>query len=52
MEVFPAGLCDRALLAARQIVADHGRGRFGAQQPVSHDASSADQLAAFLGRSP
>ena len=52
MEVFPAGLCDRALLAARQIVADHGRGRFGAQEPVSHDASSADQLAAFLGRSP
>jgi uncharacterized protein (TIGR03086 family) len=51
-EIFPAGLCDRALIAARQIVADHGRGRFGEQQPVSDDASSADQLAAYLGRSP
>jgi uncharacterized protein (TIGR03086 family) len=52
IEVFPADLCDRALVAARQLVTERGRGRFGEQQPVPGDASSVDQLAAYLGRSP
>jgi uncharacterized protein (TIGR03086 family) len=52
MTAFPADLCERTLMIARQLYTDRTRGRFGAPQPVSDTAPAADRLAAFLGPSP
>jgi uncharacterized protein (TIGR03086 family) len=50
MSAFPADLCERTLMIAREFYADRTRGRFGAPRPVSDTAPAADRLAAFLGR--
>jgi uncharacterized protein (TIGR03086 family) len=52
MTAFPADLCERTLMIARELYADRTGGRFGAPQPVSDTAPAADRLAAFLGRLP
>lgn len=49
MTAFPADLCQRTLVIARELYTDRGAA-FGPPQPVPETAPVADKLAAFLGR--